>query len=138
LHIKGRTFGLEIARDTLEQEWKARWPDTVLRYKDKGPFDKYCNVDMSSVTVDQLSVALRVLLLCNTVNTPGIAAFRVGLFIKYSDRNKAYERIGICDLSAISVHMRGRYWDPGEEVEEKSTHATLGPFHLVKSEILLG
>jgi hypothetical protein len=51
--------------------------------------------------------------------------------------NKAYERIGICDLSAISVHMRGRYWDPGEEVEEKSTHATLGPFHLVKSEIRL-
>jgi hypothetical protein len=139
LHIKGWTFDLEIARNTPEEYWKVCWPGTQ-RYKAKtSSFDNYCDVDMSSVTVDQLSVTLKVVLLCSTVNAPRIDPFRVGLFIKYSDRIKAYERIGICDLSDISLHVRGYYWFKGDEVEEKSsTHATLGPFHLVKSEIRLG
>ena len=139
LHIKGWTFDLEIARNTPEEYWKGCWPGTQRYKAKKSSFDNYCDVDMSSVTVDQLSVTLKVVLLCSTVNAPRIDPFRVGLFIKYSDRIKAYERIGICDLSDISLHVRGYYWFKGDEVEEKSsTHATLGPFHLVKSEIRLG
>jgi hypothetical protein len=80
-------------------------------------------------------------MLCSTANETKIGVSRVGLLIRYSDRIKAYKRIGICDLCSITLYVKGVYWgnERAPTIEEKSsTHATLGPFQLVKTEIRLG
>jgi len=112
------------------------WPEPAARQKDYKPFEKCCDVNLSHIGNSEVSAEVSLLILCSTAHK---YPYKVCLLIKYSEDIKAYERIGICNLSNLLRYSGGRMVSPEATVEERSpTHATLGHLQLVKSEIRLG
>jgi hypothetical protein len=136
LHIKGWSFDLAIKRRTSQDDWEVSWPEPAARRKDYKPLKKCCDVNLSHIGTSEAPAKVSLLILCSTAHK---FPYKVCLLIKYSEEIKAYERIGICNLTNLLHYTGGRILSPEATVEERSpTHATLGHLQLVKSEIRLG
>jgi hypothetical protein len=115
-------FDLEISRDVHEADWKMSWPD-ASGYQLLAAFGRACDVDLSTIAGDQLSITLKVLMLGSTVEPVKVSiSARVGLSMKYSDRTNAYERVGIYDLPAMSSFVSDLKREVGSvpKIEKKS------------------
>ena len=134
LHVKGWTFDLAIKRGT-QDDWEVSWPEPAARRKDYKPLERCCDVNLSYIGTSEVSGKVTLLILCSTAHK---YPYKVCLLIKYLEDIKAYERIGICDLSHLLYYSGGRRVGLEAIVERSPTHATLGHLQLVKSEIRLG